>query len=345
MESLGSGRDRIECLTFQRLRSRGLSGEAADAFARRARQTGLHPPLDEVEAHRIAGASAMEWARIYADEVGLRERLSWSCGSCQEDLPVRAEPCSYCGELAPRQERSWVPDNAGRLRLPDWMVFVHGMNTRGDWQEDLAWHLGLIATEPTPVKIHKYGRVWWVLPRSRLRRRAMEFAHELRRLARDAAERDRQGPPDVLAHSLGTWLVGHALRVDSELCLGRVALTGSILTPDFEWDELLASGRVEAVSSVRAGRDLEVSISQFGIPDSGPSGRVGFVSDQVIEWDEPQWRHSTCFEPSRMRTVLESFWRPFFTWDSRGLAALSSGTPRPSHWAPASFGRATSRVE
>jgi serine/threonine-protein kinase len=53
--------------------------------------------------------------------------------------------------------------------------------------------------------------------------------------------------PDIIAHSFGTWLVGHALESNPDIQVGRVVLTGSILRPDFNWKEHMPSGQVEAV--------------------------------------------------------------------------------------------------
>lgn len=351
MEPRRHGRYRVQDLTAARLSARGVPPSIAEAFARRGQATGLHPPLDEAEAVTVAGDSWLEWTRIYADEVELQERVKLSCRSCGEDLANVEAPCGHCGELDRRSERSWVPIRTGRHRSPEWLVFVHGMNTRGSWQEALAWELSLLAPRPTPVKIHKYGRVLWVLPRGRLRQRAVRFAEELHSLREAAGDSGRSGPGDVVAHSLGTWLIGHALRLDPTLCLGRVALTGSILTPDFEWDELVADGRVEAVSNLRASRDWEVAVTQFAIPDSGPSGRLGFRAECVVERHEPSWGHSTCFEgesnerSSPRIATLDAYWRPFFTWDRQAVHTLCDDGSRPRRWSASRVGRARRRVD
>ena len=87
-----------------------------------------------------------------------------------------------------------------------------------------------------PVAIYKYGivRPGAVCRRClrRLEERVIERTH---RLEGDTAAGGFEGSPDVIAHSLGTWLIGHALQRDPKLKIGCLVLTGCILRPDFDW--------------------------------------------------------------------------------------------------------------
>lgn len=346
MEPVRFGRHRVHDLETEELVQSGLPRAVAARFAARAQLTGHHPPLDESEAERLGGKEqGVTFASLYAESMGLREATIYQCNVCGSELEEPGTPCPSCGELDVLTLRSWTPSSIGRLRQPAWLIFVHGMNTRGDWQQELAWKLSLAAPRPTPVMVHKYGRVLWVLGRRGLRKRAQRLATELHRLSDDAEGSSLASTGDVLAHSLGTWLLAHALRIDETLRVGRVMLTGSIVAPTFEWEQLIAQGRVEAVCNLRALRDWEVAISERLIPDSGPGGRLGFRDGVVVDHVEPTWAHSTCFKSgqgpaSPMNVTLDAFWRPFLTWNSSALCKLGdSRTPRRT-WSPSRFSRA-----
>ncbi|MCZ7616635.1 MAG: hypothetical protein M5T52_24490 [Ignavibacteriaceae bacterium] len=60
-------------------------------------------------------------------------------------------------------------------------------------------------------------------------------------------DRETQHRPDVVAHSFGTLLISELLKKYPELKLGRVILTGSIISPDFNWELIFQRGQVEAV--------------------------------------------------------------------------------------------------
>lgn len=350
MEPVRFGRHRFHDLETDKLERSGLPRAVAARFAARAELTGHHPPLDELEAERLGGkGQGVAFASLYAEAVGLRDVTIHRCNLCGFEPAEPGTPCPSCGELDVLTLRSWTPTSEGRLRQPAWLVFVHGMNTRGGWQQELAWRLSLAAPRPTPVMIYKYGRVYWVLGRRGLRKRAEKLAAELHRLSDDAEESNLANIGDVLAHSLGTWLLAHALRIDETLRVGRVMLTGSIVTPTFEWARLIEQGRVEAVCNLRALRDWEVAISERLIPDSGPGGRLGFQDGVVVDHVQPNWSHSTCFKSgqrvaSPMNVTLDALWRPFLTWHSTALHKLDDSRSSTRSWSPRRFSRARKPV-
>lgn len=196
-----------------------------------------------------------------------------------------------------------------------WVLCIHGMNTRGSWQEALAWRAAMTYRRSVPVYIHKYGRVeLGALMRWRQRQLADRLAATIHTLAGEP-QGSRLGPrPDVISHSFGTWMIGHALLRHEELMVGRVVLVASILRPDFPWQELIDRGQVEAVLLHRGGKDVPVRLAAYAIPDSGPSGHRGFnalvpVADRL----EPSFSHSAFFDPNRLPSILAATWQPFLT--------------------------------
>lgn len=281
-------------------------------------------------------ADVAEAKRVLAGYVArgvLRVETTYYCGCCSAPRDDAASvTCSDCGatDCDVVTTTSYVR-NAPPTRSLTWVVVLHGMNTRGRWQEDLQWLVNSTAGHAVPFDVDKYGKVRpGALDRRRLNRLSDRVA---KRLRSRAAENDARlgARPDVIAHSLGTWLIGHALLRHPDLVVGRVVLAGSVLRPDFDWPALIATGRVEAVLDHRGGRDVWVRCAQYVIPDTGPSGRIGFVVG-AVERESKAFGHSDYFGTA-MRETYDTVWRPFLTWPVGNLATLGNAPP-PATWRP-----------
>ena len=175
-----------------------------------------------------------------------------------------------------------------------------------------------------PVAIYKYGRIRpGAFLRFRQRALARDLGARLKRLI-GQTESGGFGPrPDVIAHSLGTLLLGLALRNDPTMQVGRIILLGSILRPDFNWKELIKRGQVEAVLNNYGTEDFWALVAHYFIPDSGPSGRTGFNDRQdVINVAAEGFGHSDFFSSRFMTTQFEKLWRPFLTRRRDQLSSL-----------------------
>ncbi len=265
------------------------------------------------------------------------------CPNCRREVSAESlaqKSCSNCSfsfeKDSPRRE-SIFTRSGQRARDVRWVVSVHGMNTRGAWQEEFAWKLSVAYGYSIPVFIYKYGKLF-VSPLLLIRQSIYRD-----RLIAALSERCREmaltayGPrPDIIAHSFGTWLVAEALSKDPELRVGRIVLAGSIVRPDFDWRPLVEGGRVEAVLCHRGGRDLWVRLAQYFIPNSGPSGFSGFNDREiVVDKLEPLFSHSDFFSKRHLDSVLKTTWAPFLTSSVPAAAAIESGGTgvwRPARW-------------
>lgn len=278
---------------------------------------------DVAEAQRVIAG--------YVARGVLRVETAYSCGCCSAPRDdAESITCPDCGrtDCDVVTTTSYVR-NAPPTRSLTWVVVLHGMNTRGKWQEDLQWRVNSTAGHAVPFDIDKYGKVRpGALVRWRLNRLSDRVANRLR--SRSDANDARLGArPDVIAHSLGTWLIAHAMLRHRDLVVGRVILAGSVLRPDFDWPALIATGRVEAVLDHRGGRDVWVRCAQYVIPDTGPSGRVGFVAG-TVERESTAFAHSDFFGTG-MPETYDTVWCPFLTWPVGDLAALGNAQP-PANW-------------
>jgi pimeloyl-ACP methyl ester carboxylesterase len=233
-----------------------------------------------------------------------------------------SDTCDICGAELTDEWRALAPEehfeiNRSGRTFPPWMLLIHGMNTRGEWQQRVAFIQGLMG-ETSPICIYKYGikRIepfFGFLQNSRLSQFLLKY-----RQARELARRNGlDEPPDVIAHSFGTLIIGNALRKDPSVTFGKILLCGSILPPDFEWSQFIEKDRVEMVLNHIGGKDSWARIAVRAIPHSGPSGRIGFLEspsnrDRMFNVLYRDYGHSDFFKEELYDNHFMAVWRPFF---------------------------------
>ena len=230
-------------------------------------------------------------------------------------------------------------------RSVPWVLVLHGMNTNGAWQEQFSWRVATTYGRSVPVFIYKYGKVVTGVFLSWRRRALVRQLHDrIRDLAAERTDSPLGSRPDVIAHSFGTWMLGHALASNdpelADLAVGRVILVGCILRPDFPWGDILARGRAEAVLNHFSHADRWARVSGFAISDAGPSGHRGFDSSSaevtrslVINRSADGFGHSDYFDSRLMPDVYKDVWKPFLTSPLQSLGGTSRTDPA-SRWSP-----------
>lgn len=246
-----------------------------------------------------------------------------------------------------------------RVGKSDWVVAIHGMNTTGAWQEAFTWLLSTTWGRSVPVAVYKYGIVIAGVIMAWRRRKLRDNLRDKLAVLREQAEKQGfSGKPDVIAHSFGTWLFGHLLENELErkseerLNFGRIILTGCILRPDFDWKRIKDAKLVEDVLNHYGTKDRIVPLAHATIWDSGPSGRRGFDSDQVLNICAEGCGHSDLFsiskyvkkkkdkteysndagEVSYLEFSYIRYWRPFLTLPRKELSCIPDRVEPLEKW-------------
>jgi len=255
------------------------------------------------------------------DAVGIFTRSTMrKCSQCGFDLTGVGErdSCPNCSADFSEHEPETVVHYRLDREMPrdvPWVLVVHGMNTRGEWQEELSWLVGRTYRHMVPVAIYKYGKIQpGVMFRSRQRALVRKLEAKLIKLSEEARRAGYSGAPDVIAHSFGTWLVAEALDRNDRLTIGRLILLGSVVRPSYPWQKLIGRKQIEAVLNHGATNDEWVPRAQFFIPGAGPGGKHGFAPP-VTNVPATNFRHSTYFQPDRLRGVFEEVWQPFLQFE------------------------------
>lgn len=289
-----------------------------------------------------AGTSEAEAVRLL-EAVGIFTQSSTrKCAQCGFDLTGVGErdtcPNSDCGaDFSEKKPETIVHYQLDRELPRDvpWVLVVHGMNTRGEWQEELSWLVGQTYRHMVPVAIYKYGKIQpGVMFPSRQRALARKLEAKLIKLSEEAVRADYAGVPDVIAHSFGTWLVAEALDRNENLRIGRLILLGSVVRPNYPWQKLIDRKQIDAVLNHGATKDEWVPRAQFFIPVSGPGGKHGFAPP-VTNVPATNFRHSTYFLSDQLRGIFEGVWQPFLQfevpppWPETWIADEWKPYPRP----------------
>lgn len=245
------------------------------------------------------------------------------CGRALPATGTRYTSCPVCNTDYEKEGLEAVPEQFYRLsgensRDIRWIIVIHGMNSRAQWQEEFSWQIANRLRYSAPILIYKYGWATIDVLVARLHRRLAKRLGERMRIAiLQAAASGRPTQPDIIAHSFGTRLLSLVLEDEdfADLRFGRVITAGSIVRPDFDWDSHLATGRIEAVLNHVGGRDRAVPFAQFAIPGSGPGGTVGYDAPHVHNVKAPAFAHSGFFEREKLRAQIADggLWHNFLT--------------------------------
>jgi hypothetical protein len=198
-----------------------------------------------------------------------------------------------------------------------------------------------------PVAVYKYGvviaGVILVWRRSKLKR---DLRKKLAALRDQASAHGFEGNPDVIAHSFGTWLLGHLLKDElrrspaEQLRFGRIILAGCVLRPDFDWKSVKDADLVEDVLNHYGTADKVVPLAHATIWDSGPSGRRGFDGDQVLNVQAQGFGHSDLFSTTKftvngatcLTNSYQKYWRPFLTLPREELTSIPDRIDPKTTW-------------
>ncbi|HUX91727.1 MAG TPA: alpha/beta fold hydrolase [Gallionellaceae bacterium] len=249
---------------------------------------------------------SLEQVRRKIDEAPSEQRLSIIQNFiCQIDSPEQrslAESMFFLGqELSTLQQRENI------------VVLIHGIMTHAVWQERLMAKLKSeadIVAFPIGYDFLDILRFW--CPFFTRKGPIDKVLHQLRVLRSEHPNADIS----AVAHSFGTYIMSQILLDNTDIKIHRIQLCGSIISRNFQWDQL--KGRIKGIVVNDAGsRDYWPVFASLFSWGYGASGTFGFknvlVKDRFYDCG-----HSDFFEDEHMR----KYWIPL----------LIDGQVVPSDW-------------
>lgn len=296
--------------------------------------------LEAAVAEKLVIPVDVTWCPLRLHILGEDEIAERKCHSCDIDFRDNDDET--------------VPGRVYRIegdlsRDIDWVIAIHGFNTRGPWQEEFSWRLANMLKYSAPILIYKYGLVRiGVLFKRRHRTLARQLGVRIRAAIAQARESERVEVPNLVIHSFGSKLFVTLLDLPEfrDLKFGRVIAAGSVIRPDYDWTGRIEEGRLEAILNHCGGRDGAVPFAHFMIPGTGPSGKVGFSDPRTINILDPGYGHSSGLGQESLRANLgeEGVWNRFLR---RPLDRFADGRqldPADVKWRPRPFWRFVTRA-
>lgn len=182
------------------------------------------------------------------------------------------------------------------------VLLIHGIRTQAEWQQMVAKKLevaGKIKVFPIMYGFFDALRFWCpVFTRSFPINRVLTQI----RVARDQYPNAKVS---IIAHSFGTYVIGHILQSNFDIKFHRIVLCGSVLPQYFPWERILRQITPENIVNECGSKDIWPVIAQCSTWGYGASGTYGFgvivVKDRYHEAS-----HSQYFFPA----FVDEYWIP-----------------------------------
>jgi hypothetical protein len=261
--------------------------------------TVTYPSPPPVSAKVFRGRLALYWKPL-PDQHGSAD-VEWSLAKAESDLSSEAQRLNRLSVMAPALSPIKVE---GKVVFP-----LHGIRTQARWQSAFA-DIAQLAGWNCRLERWYFGRFslfQFLSPRAREAkvRWLRDAYHDEVSLRGLLNEEER---PSVVAHSFGGYILGNCLVKYPYLRFNKVILCGCILPCDFPWDQLIDRGQVQAVRNEYGVRDIWAHRVAGFIPQTGPSGTVGFnCRHPRLEQGRFRYDHSEYFEKGHMK----EYWIPF----------------------------------
>lgn len=204
-------------------------------------------------------------------------------------------------------------------------ITVHGIRTRGTWQEDLNKIINT-ASNTVSFESYKFGYftiLSFMVPFLR-NLRVKYFFEELKGLKLEGRD------VYIFSHSFGTYIVVKALekiiKNKIEFNLKLLVLSGSVLPSNYSFKKILDNFESTVVNDCGC-NDRILLLSEALVPNTGMAGRVGFHGLNNDRFVNRFFKggHSHYFDKSDY--FMEKYWLPLFSIPT-SLNAIDERTDR-----------------
>jgi pimeloyl-ACP methyl ester carboxylesterase len=209
----------------------------------------------------------------------------------------------------PNIKRARVP--TAPVYSPPLVISIHGIRTSGQWQKVFASVLSGSPSKTDSFYFGQYGLLRFLTPpfnRLLVDRFYDWYGTAVRSCAMVDLDRfDKR--PSVVAHSLGSWIVGNAMLKFEDVRFDKIVFAGSILPRDFDWGLVIARGQVFSVRNECGQKDPWPKWASRVVARTGTGGSEGFEwCSSAVENVGCQWfGHSDAL----MQQYIERHWKPF----------------------------------
>jgi tetratricopeptide (TPR) repeat protein len=174
------------------------------------------------------------------------------------------------------------------------VITLHGIRTRGEWQNRLDAHLSRAGFVSESLDYGWFGVIPFLF-KSQRNKKVKWFVDEYQRIRRE----NPGTVPSLIAHSFGAYIAARAIAFSGGMIkFERVIFCGSIVPADFEWSKVIEAGIVKEVLNDFGHLDVWAAKVGLALPDAGDSGYRGFTdtaNGKVDQRCHPEWGHGHFF--------------------------------------------------
>jgi pimeloyl-ACP methyl ester carboxylesterase len=212
--------------------------------------------------------------------------------------------------MPPRTPR---PKDLGSSEATYWppvAISIHGIRTHGKWQKVFASTMGGSPTKTESFEYGRYGLFRFLVPPfnrlliDKFYNWYAQVINSCRTVDLDCYDKR----PSIVAHSLGSWIVGYAMLKHEDVRFDKLILAGSILPRDFDWGTLFSRNQVAFVRNECGQQDPWPAWAGRLVAHTGTGGSEGF------EWFSTAVENIPCdwsgHSDSLMRQHIEKHWIP-----------------------------------
>jgi hypothetical protein len=192
------------------------------------------------------------------------------------------------------------------------VLSIHGIRTRGEWQKIFASVVGGSRTKNDSFDFGRYGLLRFLTPpfNDRLVDNFYEWISTVLASNRDIIDLERYDKkPSIIAHSLGSWVLGYAMLKHEDLCFDKIILAGSILPQHFDWELLFSRNQVSRVRNECGKLDPWPGLAKRLVKGAGTGGVEGF--DCFAPALENIYFQRFAHSDALLRRHIETHWMPF----------------------------------
>lgn len=192
------------------------------------------------------------------------------------------------------------------------VISLHGIKTRGVWQNDLVPELALAGLVPYVLDYGQLGAMHLARARS-LDAQVSWLVREYDRITADTG----CARPSVIAHSFGTLQIGRLLQKYDHVIFDKVILAAGILPISYPWEKMLRRHRVAWVVNDYGGNDFWPKLARYFVSGAGECGAARFADTHrgLHQVDHPHHGHSDYFSQGNFR----NHWIPTLLLDKRSM--------------------------
>jgi hypothetical protein len=216
-----------------------------------------------------------------------------------------------------------------RSRRNDSVLLLHGIRTHAAWQKALGDALSERGLVHDTYDYGRFGLSRFASARAR-RKQVDDFYNwyiDVRERKVPNPKLRHQFRPGVVAHSFGTYIVGHALNTFEDMNFGKIVFCGSILPRDFDWISIFGRNQVMEVRNDYGVDDIWSKTARLLVRDAGSSGASGFFISSPLVHDHrfQHFGHSDYFKRGHYEQWIQFFQEPLVRFRTVRSSELPAG--------------------